>query len=78
MNGLARAKFMDKLMTVVFYCVAGFFILLLVGLALYVIGNGFRNFSFSLISFEAAAWEICFSIRCIWFSCHCWSACRWA
>ena len=52
MNGLARAKFMDKLMTVVFYCVAGFFILLLVGLALYVIGNGFRNFSFSLISFE--------------------------
>ena len=52
MNGLARAKFMDKLMTVVFYCVAGFFILLLVGLALYVIGNGFRNFSFNLISFE--------------------------
>lgn len=52
MNGLARAKFMDKLMTVVFYCVAGFFILLLVGLALYVIGNGFNNFSFSLISFE--------------------------
>ena len=51
MNGLARAKFMDKLMTVVFYCVAGFFILLLVSLALYVIGNGFRNFSFSLISF---------------------------
>ena len=51
MNGLARAKFMDKLMTVVFYCVAGFFILLLVGLALYVIGNGFKNFSFSLISF---------------------------
>lgn len=54
MNGLARAKFMDKLMTVVFYCVAGFFILLLVGLALYVIGNGFRNFSFSLISFESS------------------------
>lgn len=52
MNGLARAKLMDKLMTVVFYCVAGFFILLLVGLALYVIGNGFKNFSFSLISFE--------------------------
>ena len=52
MNGLARAKFMDKLMTVVFYCVAGFFILLLVSLALYVIGNGFRNFSFSLIFFE--------------------------
>ena len=52
MNGLARAKFMDKLMTVVFYCVAGFFILLLVGLALYVIGNGFKNFSFSLISIE--------------------------
>lgn len=54
MNGLARAKFMDKLMTVVFYCVAGFFILLLVGLALYVIGNGFRNFSFRLISFEGS------------------------
>lgn len=52
MNGLARAKFMDKLMTVVFYCVAGFFILLLVSLALYVISNGFKNFSFSLISFE--------------------------
>ncbi|WP_304091129.1 PstA family ABC transporter permease, partial [Phascolarctobacterium succinatutens] len=55
MNGLARAKFMDKLMTVVFYCVAGFFIFLLVGLALYVIGNGFRNFSFSLISFEGSS-----------------------
>ena len=52
MNGLARAKLIDKLMTVVFYCVAGFFILLLVSLALYVIGNGFKNFSFSLISFE--------------------------
>ena len=52
MNGLARAKMMDKLMTAVFYCVAGFFILLLVAFALYVIGSGFKNFSLSLISFE--------------------------
>ena len=33
MNGLARAKFMDKLMTVEYYCVAGFYILILDGLA---------------------------------------------
>ena len=52
MNGLARAKLMDKLMTAVFYCVAGFFILLLVAFALYVILNGFKGFSPDLITFE--------------------------
>ena len=31
-DSIARAKFIDKLMTAVFYCVAGFFILLLVSL----------------------------------------------
>ena len=61
MNGLARAKLIDKLMTVVFYCVAGFFILLLVSLALYVIGNGFKNFSFSLISFEGGLGNLLFN-----------------
>lgn len=54
MNNLARVKFMDKLMTVVFYCVAGCFIFLLVATALYVIGNGFKNFSFRLLSFEGS------------------------
>lgn len=54
MNGLARAKLMDKFMTIVFYCVAGFFILLLVAFALYVILNGFKGFSPDLISFEGS------------------------
>ena len=53
-DSIARAKFIDKLMTAVFYCVAGFFILLLVAFALYVIINGFKDFSWSLISFEGS------------------------
>lgn len=53
-DSIARAKFVDKLMTAVFYCVAGFFILLLVAFALYVIINGFKDFSWSLISFEGS------------------------
>ena len=53
-DSIARAKFIDKLMTAVFYCVAGFFILLLVAFALYVIINDFQNFSWSLISFEGS------------------------
>ena len=53
-DSIARAKFIDKLMTAVFYCVAGFFILLLVTFALYVIINGFKDFSWSLISFEGS------------------------
>lgn len=52
MNNIARAKLTDRLMTAVFYCVAGFFILLLVAFALYVIISGFKDFSWSLISFE--------------------------
>lgn len=53
-DSIARAKLIDKLMTAVFYCVAGFFILLLVAFALYVIINGFKDFSWSLISFEGS------------------------
>ena len=53
-DSIVRAKFIDKLMTAVFYCVAGFFILLLVAFALYVIINGFKDFSWSLISFEGS------------------------
>lgn len=53
-DSIARAKFIDKLMTAVFYCVAGFFILLLVAFALYVIINGFKDFSWSLVSFEGS------------------------
>ena len=71
-NSIARAKFIDKLMTAAFYCVAGFFILLLVAFALYVIINGFKDFSWSLISLRAAASVICSSILFIWFSCRCW------
>ncbi len=52
MNGLTKAKIMDRFMTIVFYCVAGFFILLLISFALYVILNGFKDFSWELISFE--------------------------
>lgn len=53
-DSIARAKFIDKLMTAGFYCVAGFFILLLVAFALYVIINGFKDFSWSLVSFEGS------------------------
>ena len=53
-DSIARAKFIDKLMTTVFYCVAGFFILLLVAFAMYVIINGFKDFSWSLVSFEGS------------------------
>lgn len=52
MNNLAQVKLIDKIMTVVFYCVAGFFILLLAAFALYVIINGFAGFSWDLISFR--------------------------
>lgn len=71
-DGIARAKFIDKLMTAVFYCVAGFFILLLVAFALYVIINGFKDFSWSLFPLRAAALVICSLILFIWFSCRCW------
>ncbi len=54
MNNIAKAKTMDKIMTGVFYCVAGFFLLLLVAFALYVIFNGFKGFSLDLISFEGS------------------------
>lgn len=46
-----RAKIMDKFMTGVFYVVAGFFLLLLVAFAGYVIGNGLKGFTPSLLSF---------------------------
>lgn len=71
-DSIARAKFIDKLMTAVFYCVAGFFILLLVAFALYVIINGFKDFSWSLVSLRAAASVIYSSTLFIWFSCRCW------
>ncbi len=47
-----RAKLMDKFMTGVFYVVAGFFLLLLVAFAGYVIGKGFKGFTPSLLSFS--------------------------
>ncbi len=43
-----RAMTIDKIMTVIFYIVAGFFLLLLALITIYVIGNGFKDFSFSL------------------------------
>ena len=47
-----RAKLMDKFMTGVFYVVAGFFLLLLVAFAGYVIGKGFKGFTPNLLSFS--------------------------
>ncbi len=51
MNIIKRAKLIDRGMTILFYVVAGFFLLLLVAFAGYVIGNGFRGFTPKLLSF---------------------------
>ena len=47
-----RARRTDRTMTVLFYLVAGFFLLLLLAFVLYVLYNGFRDFSPSLLSFS--------------------------
>ncbi|BCN30346.1 phosphate ABC transporter permease PstA [Anaeromicropila herbilytica] len=47
-----RAKIMNHIMTIVFYIVAGFFLLLLVSFAGYVIIHGFEGFHISLLSFD--------------------------
>ncbi len=50
-NRAKRAKCADKAMTVVFYCVAGFFFLLLLALALHILVGGFQGFTPELLSF---------------------------
>jgi phosphate transport system permease protein len=47
-----RAKLINNFMTVVFYIVAGFFLLLLLTFAGYVIIHGFEGFHLSLLSFD--------------------------
>ncbi len=48
-NRKDRAILIDRIMTTIFYIVAGFFLLLLIGITVYVVGNGFKDFSFSLL-----------------------------
>lgn len=48
-----RAKATDKAMTVIFYTVAGFFLLLLLAFVAYVLVQGFRDFNPSLLSFNS-------------------------
>ncbi|MBO8462511.1 MAG: phosphate ABC transporter permease PstA [Firmicutes bacterium] len=51
MNITKRAKTVDKIMTAIFYLIAGFFFLLLLAFAGYVIGNGLKGFTPKLLSF---------------------------
>ncbi len=44
-----RALTIDKIMTGVFYVVAGFFLLLLAGMTIYLLYNGFKDFTPSLL-----------------------------
>lgn len=52
MEKIKRARLADRAMTAVFYCVAGFFLLLLLLLALYVVIKGFSGFTPALFSFD--------------------------
>ena len=52
MTTVQRAKMMDKFMTGVFYIVAGFFLLLLLAFTLYVLIQGFGNFTPDMFSFS--------------------------
>lgn len=52
MQTVRRAKIADRSMTVVFYCVAGFFLLLLLAFTLYVVIRGFRGFHLGLFAFD--------------------------
>lgn len=52
MNITQRAKIADQIMTVIFYIVAGFFLLLLTAFAVYVIGKGLKGFTPELLSFD--------------------------
>jgi len=52
MGKIKSAKLADKIMTIVFYCIALFFLALLLVLALYVIINGFREFKPEYLSFN--------------------------
>lgn len=51
MDRIKRAKLADRAMTIVFYCVAGFFLLLLMVFALYVILKGFLGATPEMFSF---------------------------
>ncbi len=48
-----RAKAADRTMTVIFYAVAGFFLLLLLAFVVYVLVQGFRGFDISMLSFTS-------------------------
>lgn len=46
------AKVVDRIMTAVLYCVAGFFLLLLAAFTVYILYKGFRHFDLSLLAFN--------------------------
>lgn len=46
------AKTTDKIMTVILYLVAGFFLLLLASFTIYILVKGFSGFKFSLLAFN--------------------------
>ncbi len=54
MTRVEKAKFNDKIMTGVFYIVAGFFLLLLAAFALHILYSGFVHFTPDMFSFDGA------------------------
>jgi len=52
MGKIKSAKIADKIMTIVFYCIALLFLILLLVLALYVIFKGFVDFKLEYLSFN--------------------------
>jgi phosphate transport system permease protein len=46
------AKLTDKVMTIVLYCVAAFFLLLLAAFTIYILSKGFSEFNISLLGFN--------------------------
>lgn len=51
MNRIKRAKAQDRVMTVIFYCIAVFFFVLLAAFAGYVIIKGFAGAKLSMFGF---------------------------
>lgn len=46
------SKTIDKTMTAVLYCIAGFFLLLLAAFTVYILAKGFADFHISLLAFD--------------------------
>lgn len=72
MNRIKHAKAQDKVMTVIFYCIAVFFFVLLAAFAGYVIIKGFAGAKPSMFGFtRRGAIGNQLLIRYILYSCHC-------